>query len=181
MRYLDPKHHEEITKLIYNAAETHMFGGYFALFHFVRRSRWSFRKVVIYGFTLPWFILCLVIDIFALPLMLINIVLNELSINVTQLPVNEANFAIGQWGPLVSSFLVIIAASINQGTKWYHRRKKIAQQRKEEADRINAASAERPTFELASVVEGQESGVVKPGIVHVTTLRDMEDLMRPKR
>ena len=183
MKYLNPKHHEEITKLIYNASEEHMFGGYFALFHFVRRSKWSARKAVIYFFTLPWFVMCLIVDIFALPLMVINIVLNELSINKAQLPTNEANCAIGQWGPIVSSILVIIASVLNQSLKWYHRRVKIAKQRKEEAEKMNEVSAQGPAqvFELADGAEGQQIGVVKPGLAHVSTLKDMEELMKPKR
>ena len=185
MRSLNPKHHEEITKHIFNASEQHMFGGYFALFHFVRRSKWSVAKVVIYFFTLPWFVLCLVVDICALPLMIVNIVLNELSINRAELPVNEANYAIGQWGPIVSSFLVIIATIINQGQKWYHRRVKIAKERKEEAEKINAIpeGGKAQVFELANKVEGQQTGVevVKPGLAHVSTLKDMEDLLKTSR
>ncbi len=185
MKYVDPKHHEEITKHIFNASETHVFGGYFALFHFVRRSKWSARKAVIYFFTLPWFVLCLVVDVCALPLMIINIVLNELSINRAELPVNEANYAIGQWGPIVSSILVIIATLISQSQKWYHRRAKVAKGRKEEAEKINAApvTGAPQAFELADEVEGQQTGVelIKPGLAHVLTLKGMEELLKPNR
>jgi hypothetical protein len=178
MKYLEPQQHEEILKHIYEASENHIFGGYFALFHFARRSRWSARKAIIYFFTLPWFVMALVIDIFALPLMVINIVLNELSINKPQLPVNEANYAIGQWGPVAASVLVIIASLIRRGQMWYGRRVETAKQRKEEAAKINTEPRHTTveTFELADGTEGQQVGVVKRGIGRVLTLKDtLED------
>jgi hypothetical protein len=178
MKFLDPKHHEAIVKHIYNASEDHMFGGYFALFHFVRRSKWSKSKAIICFLTLPWFVMCLVVDICALPLMVVNIILNELSFGIPQLPVNEANFAIGQWGPIVSSVLVIIATIMNRGMIWHHRRKQAAEDRKRENEIRQNTAVGAPTFELADEVEGQQIGVVKPGLMHVATLKDMEELMR---
>ena len=100
---------------------------------------------------------------------------------MTQLPTNEGNYAIGQWGPIVSSALVIIAAIINQASGWYHRRVKAARQRKEEAQKIDAMPVESPTFELADRAEGQQTGVVKPGLAHVSTLKDMQELMNARR
>jgi hypothetical protein len=190
MRYLDPKHHEEIVKSIFNAAEEHMFGGYFALFHFVKRSKWSARKAVLMWISLPWFVLCLVVDVCALPLMVVNVVLNELTLNMAELPVNEANFAVGQWGPVVGGLLVFLAALVNQSTAWYLKRKKVAKQRKKEAEEMNKRAVgvgsghqmeDIGTIELGGEVEGQTVGVVKPGIAHVTTLRNISEWMKPKR
>ena len=180
MQYLEPKHHERITRSIFSASEDYVFGGYFSLFHFAHRSRWSARKAVIYFLALPWFAMCFIVDVLALPLMVINIVLNELSINMAGLPVNEANYAIGQWGPLVSSMLVIIAAIINQGMKWHHRRVGTAKMRKEEAEKMNETSGGGVAYELAEEAEGQQMGVVKPGLAHVSTLKDMGELMKSK-
>lgn len=181
MQHLQPRQHEEILKHIYMAAQNHMFGGYFALFQFTRHSKWSGGKATLCFLALPWFLLCLIVDIFALPMMVINIVLNELSINMAQLPTNEANFAIGQWGPIVSSILVIIASIINQALAWHHQRRRVAEQRKQEAEKMNMQPDIAPTFELAETMEGQQMGVVKPGLAHVTTLKDMEELMRPTK
>ena len=180
MQYLEPKHHERITKSIFSASEDFVFGGYFSLFHFAHRSKWSARKAVIYFLALPWFAMCFIVDVLALPLMVINIVLNELSINMAGLPVNEANDAIGQWGSLVSSMLVIIAAIINQGMKWYHRRVGTAKMRKEDAEKMNETSGVDVAYELAEEAEGQQMGVVKPGLAHVSTLKDMGELMKSK-
>lgn len=54
---------------------------------------------------LPWLIADFAIDVLCLPLMVTNIVLNEVTLLSGGFPVNEADVAIGQCGPLVSACL----------------------------------------------------------------------------
>ena len=113
--------------------------------------------------------------------MIVNVVLNELTIMTTELPTNEANFAIGQWGPWVSSSLVIAAAVVNKVLELRDRAKPAKLQRQEET--TSTVEVRSPSFELESVdvEEGQTVGVVKPKLTHVPTLQDMDVLLeRPK-
>ena len=173
MKHLNPKHKEELVKHIYNASQSTWYGGYFALFHFMMRIKWSWRKGVIAFIALPWFLLGLLVDLFALPFMVINIVLNELSIMETQIPTNEADYAIGQWGPIVSSVLVVLAAIINRYMEMRARAKAIKHALEEDAP----AAVESSVFELGEIEE-QSVGVVKPSLAHVQTLQDMEEMVK---
>lgn len=179
MKYLNPKHHEDITKLIYNTSQERWYGGYFVLFSFVRRPVWGPRKALLCFLAIPWFVLALVIDVLSIPLLITNVVLNELNFLGSNLPVNEANRAIGQWGPIVGSALVVYAAIVNRGLEWREEREKVKKQRREEQDVDGKMTTLRPDeieLELGRVNE-QTCGVVKPGIVHVQTLRDMDEIV----
>jgi hypothetical protein len=167
MKYLEPKHHERMVRFIHDASMEHRYGGYFALWQFARRTRWSWLKICLFGFTIPWFVIALAIDVLALPLLVINIVLNELVLLKPDLPTNEANYAIGQWGPWVSSVLVVFAAAVNQYMIWFQRRKKRAKQAKE-VERGKQAS--QTVYEVQSELE---TGVLRPSLAHVPTLQDM--------
>lgn len=167
MKYLEPQHHERMVRFIHDASMEHRYGGYFVLWHFAKRTQRSWLKVVLFAFTLPWFILALVIDFLALPLLIINIVLNELALMKPDLPTNEANYAIGQWGPWVSSVLVVLAAAFNQYWLWFRRRK---QRAKEVKQAEQAEQTEQTVYEVQSELE---TGVVRPSLAHVPTLQNM--------
>ena len=179
MSYLiHPGHREEFTKIVYKSGMETWYGGYIALFGFMRRSRWSYKKWCFCFLMFPWVAIGLVIDILSFPLMIINIVFNEMTLLEGGFPTNEANLAIGQWGPIVSSVLVLIAACINQGLEIWERRKN--------AKNLNSVVGETVIVETdveAGIFKsdadgGQETGVVKPKLAHVQTLQEMEDLLR---
>lgn len=178
MRYLiRPGQREEFTKTVYKTSMAQWYGGYFALLGFVKRSRWGFRKLILSTFSIPWLMLGFLIDVLCLPLMVCNIVLNEISLLSGNLPTNEANVAIGQWGPFVSSMLVVIAAIINKGLEMQEARK-LAKEKNGLTEEVGMVP---PDVERAMMDSEQELGVVKPKLAHVQTLQDMDDLMkRPK-
>jgi hypothetical protein len=176
-----PGHREEFAKTVYKASMEKWYGGYFALLGYVRRSRWTYKKWLICWLLLPWLFLGLAIDILCLPLMVINIVFNEVTLLEGGYPTNEANIAIGQWGPIVNSVLVLIAALINKGLEVWERRKK-AKKLDSVIEEIVLADTDVESGILKDDADsGQEVGVVKPKLAHVQTLQDMEDLgKRPK-
>ncbi|KIY01486.1 uncharacterized protein Z520_03038 [Fonsecaea multimorphosa CBS 102226] len=176
MSYLiHPGHREQFTKTVYKASMERWYGGYFALLGYVHRAKWSFRKLGLSSFVIPWLILGLAIDILCLPLMVCNIVMNEVTLLRGGLPTNEASMAIGQWGPIVSSVLVLIAACINKGLEIWERRK----QTKELDSVTESVVTVVPDDIEGAMADGeQESGVVKPKLAHVQTLREMEDLVK---
>jgi len=178
MSHLDHTQRENITKLIYNASSEHWYGGYFVLFQFVRHSRWNARKALLSFVILPWFLTALLVDILALPMMVTNIVLNEVSILASNLPTNEAMYAVGQWGPVVNSLLVVIAAIINKYLEMRERAKNTSA-KESGGPKCRDDVPGRPDIEPG--MEEQTIGVVTPKLAHVETLRDMEELLdKPK-
>lgn len=167
MKHLQPKHHERMVRFIHDASMEHRYGGYFALWHFARRIRWSWLKASLLMLGLPWYLMGLIVDILALPLLVINIALNELALLKPSLPTNEANYAIGQWGPWVSSALVVIAAATNQYIIWLRRRKHRVKEAKE------ASNGDELPPSVYLVQAELETGVLKPSLAHVPTLQDM--------
>lgn len=116
------------------------------------------------------------IDVLCLPLMVTNIVLNEVTLLSGGFPVNEADVAIGQWGPVVSACLVVIAACVNKGLEWWELRQKRRRESRigdgvGEVEEVRIDSGEK----REEAGDGQTIGVVKPKLAHVQTLRDMED------
>lgn len=178
MRHFNPKHNEDITKLIYNASQERWYGGYLLYFTYISRSRWSMTKLLICSFVVPWIVFALAIDVLSLPLLITNVVLNELDLLRSGLPTNEANRAIGQWGPIVASALVVYAAILNRGLEEWderkRRRKEARDEEKTEERRTGSAEEVRGDLGLGQT-DGQESGVVKPGIAHVQTLKDVDE------
>jgi hypothetical protein len=175
MSYLSPKHHPEITKSIYKAASETWYGGYFALFTFVRRERWSVRKFLLSCFALPWFALGLALDLLCIPLLITNVILNEVNLLATHLPTNEPPFAFGQWGPIVSSVLIVIATIINKGLEIRERRKNATDIPRDDSPMVFVAK------EGPGELEGQTCGVVPRGICHQETLKDMEQVLASTR
>lgn len=178
MKYLiHPGHKETLTKTVYNASSNGWYGGYFALLTFIKRTRWTIKKTLICSLALPWLFLAFLVDLFCLPMMVANVILNEITLLHGDLPVNEANIAIGQWGPVVNSLLVVIAACMS---KFIEMRQKSRQAKVLELPQ-GPAQIVPPDLEQG-FMEEQVTGVVKPKLAHVQTLQDMEDLMmRPKR
>ncbi|NJR31524.1 hypothetical protein HC762_02060 [bacterium] len=171
MKYLDPKHHAEITKSIYKASSESWYGGYFVLFNFVRRSRWSNRKCVLSFLAVPWFALGLALDMLCIPLLVSNVILNELNILGSHLPTNEPLSAIGQWGQVVGSVLIVLATILNKGLD-------IRESRKNSPDIPREEPHE--TFTMShhpGDLEGQTTGIVPQSVVRQETLRDMDQVL----
>lgn len=176
---IHPGHREELTKVVYKASMERWYGGYFALLGYVRRIKWTWTKTWVYSLLLPYLCLSLLIDVLCLPLMVANIVVNEITLLSGNLPVNESNMAIGQWGPIINSLLVVIAACINKLVELYEKRKQ-TKALKSIADQVVQG---HPDVERrgGSVNGDQVTGVVKPNLVHVETLQDMEDFMEQRK
>jgi hypothetical protein len=169
MKYLKPQNNERLVRFIHDASMERSYGGYFVLFSWTWHMRWSRLKVILVTLVIPWYILGLLIDLFALPLLVVNIVLNELSLMKPNLPVNEANYAIGQWGPIVAAAMVVIATIMNRYIIWSKRRKQSAKAAKEQKFSEDLDSI----YEIQAELEEQSSGIVKPGLVHIPTLQDL--------
>jgi hypothetical protein len=178
MKYLiHPGHKETLTKTVYNASSNGWYGGYFALLTYIGRTKWTIRKTLICSFLLPWLFLAFLIDLFCLPMMVANIILNEITLLHGDLPVNETNNAVGQWGPVVNSLLVVIAACMGKLIEMRQNLKKSKVLEEPEG----TATMVPPDLEQG-FMEEQVTGVVKPKLAHVQTLQDMGDLMmKPKR
>lgn len=170
MSYLNPKHHAEITKSIYNAASETWYGGYFALFSYVRREKASPRKCVLCCLGIPWFGLGLALDLLCIPMLICNVVLNELNLLGADLPTNEPLFAIGQWGSIVGALLIVTAAIINRGLEIRERRKTAPDTPREDTRMIP-----REMQDLGAL-EGQTSGVIARRIGRQDTLKDMREI-----
>ena len=175
MSYLSPKHHAELTKSIYKASSETWYGGYFALFSFVHRARWSVRKCVLSFLTVPWFALGLAVDLLCIPLLIINVVLNELYLLGSRLPINEPPFAIGQWGPIVGAFLIIIASIINKGLEIRETRKNAPDIPREDVH------ATLPRKQDPGELEEQTSGIVMRGVGRQETLKDMDQILAARK
>jgi hypothetical protein len=177
MSKLDPKHHEEIVRNIYNVSQEQWYGGYIALYTYTRRTHWTWLKFWTCGVILPWFVLTMLVDMFCIPLFIINVVLNELTLLRSGIPTNEANKAIGQWGTIVSSMLVVIAACVNKSMEeWEKRKQRKKQPRNLDEETITVVGAGEGEVEVGQI-NGQSIGVVKPKMAHVQTLRDERDWM----
>lgn len=178
MAYLSPKYHAEITKSIYKASSETWYGGYFALFSFVHRAKWSVRKCVLSFLAVPWFALGLAVDLLCIPFLIINVILNELNLLGARLPFNEAPSAIGQWGPIVGAFLIIIASVINKGLEIREMRKNAPDIPREDIPREaitrEDVSVNLPINRDPRDLEEQTSGVVMGGIGRQETLKDMD-------
>ena len=169
--YLDPKHHAELTKSIYNASSESWYGGYFALFSFVHRSKWSVRKCLLSFLAIPWFALGLAVDLLCIPLLITNVVLNELNILGSHLPFNELPLAVGQWGPIVSAILIVIASIINKGVEILENRRNASDIPREETQ------VTHPVKHDPGALEGQTSGVVSRSIGRQETLKDLDQML----
>jgi hypothetical protein len=169
MKYLKPQNNERLVRSIHDASMERSYGGYFVLFSWTWRLRWSRLKVILVTLVIPWYILGLLIDLFALPLLVVNIVLNELSLMKPDLPVNEANYAIGQWGPIVAAAMVVLATIVNQYIVWSKGRKRSGKNDPAQQSSEGLGSI----YEIQAELEEQSSGIVKPGLVHISTLQEL--------
>ena len=178
MSKLDPKHHAELVKHIYHASQEQWYGGYVALFLWTHRVKWSMTKFYIYTLAIPWWTLTMLIDIFCIPILIVNVVLNELNLLGSGFPLNETNNAIGQWGTVVSSLLVVYAACVNKGMEeWETRKSRKKERRAVDDDSVTVVGADGGEVELGQT-DGQSTGVVKPKMTHVQTLMDENEWKR---
>ncbi|KAK4947989.1 hypothetical protein LTR10_013042 [Elasticomyces elasticus] len=174
-RLIQPRYPDKLTNVVYKASMETWYGGYFALLGYIRRVKWSWMKFWWASFLIPWLTISFLIDVTCLPLMITNIVLNEVTLLAGNLPTNESSMAIGQWGPVVAAALVVIAACINKGLEMRERRQKLKELE------AHGASEESASVPDGTDNDGQTTGVVMPKLAHVQTLLDMADLMkRPK-
>jgi hypothetical protein len=176
---IHPSQRGEFARTVYNAGVERWYGGYLALFSYVKRSRWSYKKWLLCFLLIPWLTMGLMIDILCLPLMAINIVFNESRLMQGDLPTNEANKAIGQWGPIVSAVLVLLAALINKGLELWERRKRTKKlDSVVESIVVADEDLESGSTKGYAAEDAQETGVVKPKLAHVQTLQDLGDMTR---
>lgn len=174
---MSPRAREEMTKVVYKASLESWYGGYFVLLGYVLRVRWSYVKFLWASLLIPWLVLCLLIDLLCFPLMITNIVLNEITLLSGNFPVNEAIIAVGQWGPIVGSCLVVIAACINKILEMYEDQGKT----KELESVVDGVTFEHPKADRGMMDEEQVTGLVKPRLAHVQTLKDMDDIVPGRR
>jgi hypothetical protein len=167
-RYLSPDPHPEMTRSIYKASSESWYGGYFLLLSFVRKSKWSIRKFIISSLAVPWFLLGLVLDILCIPLLMTNVVLNELVILGSRLPTTEPPAAIGQWGQVVGAILVVMASIINKGLEIRERRRQALDIPREDVQMEGPRGEYDP-----GKLEEQTTGVVPKGLGRQETLKDM--------
>lgn len=179
---IHPGHKEEFTKIVYKASAESWYGGYFAVLSFIRRSKWTPAKVVIVSLSIPWLFLGLLIDILCIPLMVANIIINELVLQTGGWPVNESNNNAGQWLPIVNSAMVLVAACISKFLELRQRSEKRKVLTAERESKGQTAAMTQHDVELGIADgEGQVTGVVKPKLVHVPTLQDIDALGARKR
>ena len=194
MRWLiperDPSSKEQrdrMTQAIYNASAETWYGGYVVLFTYVHRLRWGKRKATLSFLLMPWMGLELAMDILCVPLLIGNIVLCELNILGSHLPVNENMHSIGQWGQIVNTVLIMFAAFMLKGIEMYKEWKRISAENVEiprenlhqvELDERRRHSEKTVIDTHVGDVEGQTSGVTIRSLRHAETLQDMEDMIR---
>jgi hypothetical protein len=174
MRYLiQPERTEEMTKVVYKASMETWYGGYFALVGYIRRIKWSWTKFWCASLLIPWLAISLLIDVFCIPLMVTNIVINEVTLLSGNLPVNESSIAIGQWGPIVSSLLVVVAACINKALELHADRREKTKELDSAVEEVFVVHDSEAKGKVAENDDAQMTGVVKPKLAHVQTLQDM--------
>lgn len=164
---MKPSSREELTKAIYNAASETWYGGYMVYLRFVPRDKCLWRKLL-YSMLIPWLAIEFFMDVLSPVLLTGNIILNELRVLGPGLPTNEAAFAIGQWGPVVSAVLVVIAAIVNKSKDEWAARKKL---KVADIPRHSATESTAWDVELGDM-DGQVNGVVKQNL-NQETLRSM--------
>jgi hypothetical protein len=144
----------------------------------MHRRTWRWKHLFHATVVWPWLIIELVLDVLTPPMFIANITLNELNLQGSNLPNNEQPYAVGQWSPLSSALLLMIAAAINKGLEIREQRKSSRDIPREEqqSEATVPAAGETSTSDDPRVMEegGQVSGVVVPKLVHTETLKDME-------
>ncbi|KAK2756803.1 hypothetical protein FQN54_005249 [Arachnomyces sp. PD_36] len=133
MLYTNDSHNPRLAQQSYNTACQSWYGGYMMLFHYIHKAKYATAKkglitaILIY----PWILLELFLDLIAPFLFAVNIIINEITLMNTGLPLEEEYHSVGQWGPLVSAGLVILAAIINKGMEVHESKKALKDAEKE--------------------------------------------------
>jgi hypothetical protein len=117
--------HKHLTDHIYDAAASKWYGGYIILIQYIHRQPWSWHHLWIWSLAYPWLALELVLDALTPPMFIANIVLNELNLRAQNLPNAELPYAVGQWSPMASTLLVIMASAVCRGIEIWENRKKV--------------------------------------------------------
>ncbi|KEF58331.1 uncharacterized protein A1O9_06257 [Exophiala aquamarina CBS 119918] len=179
MKYLiHPGHKDQLTKTVYHASSDGWYGGYFALLSYLGRTEWTVKKTLICSITVPWLFLTFLIDVFCLPMMVTNIILNEITLLQGDIPTNESNINVGQWGAVVNSLLVVIAACMGKLIEMRQNSQKAKVLRLEQP---HGTVTEVPSDLEQGFLEEQVTGVVKPKLAHVPTLQDMEHWIKKSK
>ncbi|KAI1936925.1 hypothetical protein LOZ66_004434 [Ophidiomyces ophidiicola] len=150
MAYINSTLHMRLSQSTYNTACRTWYGGYILLFQYMRRAMFKggLKRLLVALIVVPLLFLDLLFDILTPPLFIANIVFNELNLMKPNLPVEEDYSSVGQWSPVVSAALVLIASLINQYVGWFkaqRRAKKQQQQQQQQGHEENAQRAWGPS------------------------------------
>ncbi|WEW57025.1 hypothetical protein PRK78_002484 [Emydomyces testavorans] len=184
MVYVNSSLNLRLSQSTYNAACESWYGGYILLFHYARKARFKLgvKKRLVTLIVFPLIFLDLLFDLTAAPLFIANIIFNELNLLKTDLPMEEGYSSVGQWSPIVSAVLVLIASLINRFVSWWKTKKQLGKRPPPEKEETQFATPLCQRFPLTSAgyFGMQENGVVIQKLAPQETLRiDPEIELKP--
>ncbi|DAA75562.1 TPA_exp: Uncharacterized protein A8136_1636 [Trichophyton benhamiae CBS 112371] len=152
--YLNHSLNARLSQHIYNAACSTWYGGYILLLRYASTAKFKSNKRRLIAITLicPLLVIDLVLDILTPFIFIANILINEINLMINHFPVEEGIRSIGQWSPMVSAALVILAAIINQLTE----RHRILKEKKKAAKSSDPHSG-LPVWSHSQTCESQTS------------------------
>ncbi|EEP81396.1 predicted protein [Uncinocarpus reesii 1704] len=164
-----------LSQTTYNAACRSWYGGYILLFQYIRKVKFGIslkNRLIITALGALLFI-DLLFDLAALPMFVTNIIFNELNLMKTELPVEESHGSVGQWSPVVSAVLILIASVINRSIGWWKRRRQLGQEpaEGEEAQLVEWPNHQQSPNGPVGYHVPQENGVVMRKLTQQETLR----------
>jgi hypothetical protein len=168
-----------VSCLLLNLYPLHSTNKKLVLVQYMHRQPWSRLHIFHALFVYPWLVIELLLDVLTPPMFITNVILNELNLQGQNLPTNEQAYAIGQWSPVVSTLLVIIASAVVKGLEIWENRRKIDIPREEWPTHPDLKSDTLPDPRVME--EGQISGIVVPKLQYAETLRDMEKILDASR
>lgn len=140
MGYLDNSLNARLSQHVYDSACSTWYGGYFLLLQYSYRAKFrsNFKRRLGVIVLCPLVLLELFLDMATPPIFVGNIIFNELKLINPQLPTEEGVASVGQWSPVVSAILVVIASIIDRSIEWYGDRKRMnkSQESQEEAHQL---------------------------------------------
>ncbi|KAM5447248.1 hypothetical protein MaudCBS49596_006010 [Microsporum audouinii] len=159
--YLNHSLNSRLSQHIYNAACSSWYGGYILLLQYTRRAKFRsyLRRRVAIMVICPLLVIDLLLDILTPFIFFANIVVNEINLMTNRFPVEEGIRSIGQWSPMVSAALVIVASIVNQLAK----RHRTLKEKKKAAQSTDPHSG-LPVWSRAQTCESQAS--VSPLVRH---------------
>ncbi|KAF3482689.1 uncharacterized protein GIQ15_02013 [Arthroderma uncinatum] len=119
MNYLNHSMNARLSQHIYNAACSTWYGGYILLLQYASKAKFKshLRRRVAVFLVCPLLIIDLLLDLLTPPIFAANIIVNELNLMGNNFPIEEGIRSIGQWSPMVSAALVILASIVNHLVK----------------------------------------------------------------